>query len=164
MKEDKSPPSEDGIVPEILKRCDLDDIMLDFCNKLHIDGEKPDQWGINDIIPLPKKGDLSITKNYRGIALSPMISKLCNRMILNRIRPKIDPFLRANQNGFRAGRTTLGQILALRRLIEGIRSKNLKADITFIDFSKAFDSINRKKMFKILKAYGIPPKPYSTPS
>ena len=29
--------------------------------------------------------------------------------------------------------------------------------ITFIDFSKAFDSINRKKMFKILKAYGIPP-------
>ena len=96
MKEDKSPPSEDGIVPEILKRCDLDDIMLDFCNKLHIDGEKPDQWGINDIIPLPKKGDLSITKNYRGIALSPMISKLCNRMILNRIRPKIDPFLRAD--------------------------------------------------------------------
>ena len=157
MKEDKSPPSEDGIVPEILKRCDLNDIMLDFCNKLHIDGEKPDQWGINDIIPLPKKGDLSITKNYRGIALSPMISKLCNRMILNRIRPQIDPFLRANQNGFRAGRTTLGQILALRRLIEGIRSKNLKAVITFIDFSKAFDSINRKKMFKILKAYGIPP-------
>ena len=98
-----------------------------------------------------------MTQNYRGIALSPMISKLCNRMILNRIRPKIDPLLRANQNGFRSGRTTLGQILALRRLIEGIKSKNLKAVITFIDFSKAFDSINREKMFKILKAYDVPP-------
>lgn len=156
LKEGKAAP-DDGIVPEILKRCDLDDIMLDFCNKLHIDGEKPDQWGINNIIPTPKKGDLSLVKNYRGIALSTMISKLCNKMILNRIRPKIDEHLRANQNGFRPGRSTIGQILALRRLIEGIRSKNLTAVFTFIDFSKAFDSINREKMFKILKAYGVPP-------
>ena len=33
----------------------------------------------------------------------------------------------------------------------------MKAVITFIDFSKAFDSINRDKMFKILEAYDVPP-------
>ena len=148
---------EDVIVPEILTRCDFDELMLDYCNQLHITGEKPELWSINNIKPLPKKGDLGFTKNYRGISLSAIITKILNRMILNRIRPKIDPKLRQNQNGFRQGRTTTGQILALRRLIEGIKAKNLSAVLTFIDFSKAFDSIDRYKMFKILRAYGVPP-------
>ena len=47
-------------------------------------------------------------------------------------------------------------ILALRRLIEVLKDKNLKCIITFIDFKKAFDSVHRGKMVKILKAYGIP--------
>lgn len=36
---------EDGIPPEVLKRCeDLDEIILDFCNRALMGGEKPDQW------------------------------------------------------------------------------------------------------------------------
>ena len=63
-----------------------------------------------------------------------------------------------NQNGFRTGRPTLPQILTLRRLIEGIKEKQLPAILTFVDFSKAFDSIHRGKLMEILKAYGIPTK------
>ena len=51
----------------------------------------------------------------------------------------------------------MAQILALRRIIEGVKGNNLKAILTFIDFKKAFDSIHRGKMIRILKAYGIPP-------
>ena len=80
-----------------------------------------------------------------------------NRLILNRIRSVIDPKLRYNQNGFRPKRTTVAQVLALRRIIEGVKANHLPAVITFIDFSKAFDTIHRGKMIKILKAYGIPP-------
>ena len=62
---------------------------------------------------MPKKGDLSKSGNYRGISLNAIVTKLINRMILNRIQPVLDPYLRPNQNGFRPGRSTTSQILAL---------------------------------------------------
>ena len=86
------------------------------------------------------------------------MTKTYNRMILNRIRPVLDPLLRTNQNGFRRKRTTVGQILAIRRILEVIKDKNLPAIFTFIDFKKAFDSIGRGKMSKVLRSYGIPDK------
>ena len=73
-------------------------------------------------------------------------------MLLNRIRPKIEDILRKNQNGFRTNRSTTGQILTIRRLIEGVKSKNEPAILLFIDFSKAFDSIDRLKL-KYIKIY-----------
>ena len=146
----------DGIPPEVFRLCDFDDLLLEFCNDTLLKRDKPEQWSTLYLIPVPKSGDLSLTENYRGIALTCVIMKLYNKMLLNRIRPHIDRYLRKNQNGFRAGRSTVSQVLALRRIIEGLKSKNLSAIITFVDFKKAFDSINREIMFKILAAYGIP--------
>ena len=79
-----------------------------------------------------------------------------NRIILNRIYPEVNNRLRPNQNGFRSRHTTVGHILALRRIIEGVKAKNLPAILTFVDFKKAFDTIHRGKMLQILIAYGIP--------
>jgi len=155
LREGKAP-GEDGIMPEVLKRVDIDDILLKFSNKVLVEHDLPDQLATMNIIPVAKKGDLSQTSNYRGIALTSLVSKLINRMILNRIRPAIDPLLRGNQSGFRPGRSTTSQVLALRRIIEGVRWKNLPAVMVFVDFCKAFDSISHKSMFEILKAYGIP--------
>ena len=125
-------------------------------NKILMEGKKPDQLSLLDITPIPKSGDLSSTGNYRGISLASLATKLVNRMILNRIRPKIDPHLRKNQNGFRPGRSTITQVLALRRIIEGVKRNHLPSVMVFIDFSKAFDSINHTIMFRILSAYDIP--------
>ena len=146
----------DEIRPEVLKRCNIDDIIIYFCNKALLDKMKPKQWSILNIIPISKKGDLSLGSNYRGISLTSLVAKTYNRMILNRIRPHLDCHLRTNQNGFRRGKITTSQILALRRLIEGVKDKNLEAILRFIDFKKAFDTIHRGKMLAILKAYGIP--------
>ena len=77
-------------------------------------------------------------------------------MLLNRIAEFVDPLLRRNQNGFRKGRSTTPQILALRRIIEELKISKKKAAIVFVDFKKAFDSVNRSIMFKILSNYGIP--------
>ena len=104
----------------------------------------------------PKKRDLGATSNYRGITISPAGAKVYNRMILNRIRPHLDPKLRINQNGFRPVRSLAAQILTLRRILEGIKYKNLPAVLTFVDFRKVFDSVHRDKLMEILKAYGVP--------
>ena len=122
-----------------------------------MNNHKPDQWSLADIILVPKSGHLSNTDNNRGIIFTCAIAKIYNRMVLNRIRTPIECHLRFNQNGFRQGRSTVSHILALRRILEEVRKNNLPAVITFLDFKKGFDSIQQNKMFKILKAYGIPP-------
>ena len=103
------------------------------------------------ILPFPKKGDLGLAKNYRGITLTSIAAKIYNALLRNRIEPKIDIILRKNQNGFRRNRST-----TLRRILEGVRAKNLQATLIFVDFTKAFDSIHRGKMEQILLASGIP--------
>ena len=117
---------------------------------------KSKQWSILNIIPIHKKGNLSLGSNYRSISLTSLVAKIYNRMILNRIRPHLDCHLRKNQNCFRSNRTITSKILSLRRLIEGVKDKNLEAILIFIDFKKSFDTILRGKMLAILKAYGIP--------
>ena len=61
-----------------------------------------------------------------------------------------------NKAGFRPGRSCAQQIRILRRVLEGFRDYQLLLVVTFIDFKKAFDSINRKVMFAVLRHYGIP--------
>ena len=90
--------------------------------------------------------------------MTSLVAKTLNRMVLNRIQPAIEGVLRNNQNGFREGRstTTTSHILALRRILDRARQRNLPAAMVFVDFKKAFDSLHRGILMRILKAYGIP--------
>ena len=145
------------IPPKVWKYGYFNDQLLEFDNDVF--SQKPIEYWIREcILPFPKKGDLSLTDNYRGITFTCIAAKIYNTMIRERIQPAIDEILRPNQNGFRKNRSTVGQILTVRRIIEGIKEKNPVACIIFIDFSKAFDSIHRPKMAEILKSYGIPNK------
>ena len=108
------------------------------------------------ILPFPKKGDLGLAKNYRGITLTSIAAKIYNALQRKRIEPKIDNILRKNQNGFRRNRSTTSQILTIRRILEGVWAKNIQGTLLFIDFTKAFGSIHRGKMEQILLAHDIP--------
>ena len=133
--------------------------VIPLINKVLNSGVAFEEWRRNIIIPLPKKGDLSDYNNYRGISLMSIVGKLYNKLLLTRIQPYISKLLRGNQNGFRGNRGTSELILALRRLLEILSKKNSNGGVfTFIDFKKAFDSINRNRMMKILRAYGVSEK------
>ena len=95
------------------------DIVHDFCSEVFSTLIPPSQWTTSVIVPLPKKGDLSLMTNYRGISLLSITAKVYNKILLNRIRDHVDPILRSNQAGFRSGRSFLGeQIHILRRIME----------------------------------------------
>ena len=115
-------------------------LLLELCNFALTNNISPSIWLQSQIIPIPKKGDLTLPTNYRGISLLPIAAKFYKKLLLNRLRPKIEPILCKNQNGFRPDRSTLGQILTLRRIIEEIKFCNQTASIIFVDCSKAFDS------------------------
>ena len=50
-------PGPDNIPPEVIKKCDLNDILLNFSNILLLNHDKPAQWSTRNIIPVPKKGE-----------------------------------------------------------------------------------------------------------
>ena len=158
LKNNKAPGVDNIIRNELLKNggdCLLEIIRL-LCSQILSGTDPPWQFTTNKVVPVPKKGDLSLMTNYRGISLMSAMAKIYNRLLLNRIRPIVDQILRRNQAGFRAGRSTISQIAALRRLFEGAVSKKLPLVAIFVDFKKAFDSINREMLFQIMLAYGIP--------
>ena len=140
------------IPPEVLKTRQFDDILLRHCNAVY--NQNPiDRWMKGCILPFPKKGDLRLAKNYRGITLTSIAAYIYNALLGNRIEPKIDNILRKNQNDFRRNRS---MTLQIRRILEGVWAKNLKATLLFVDFTTAFDSIHGGKMEQILLAFGLP--------
>ena len=141
----------DSIPSELLRLTNIQEILSLVLNQAFETAVVPEEWKVSGIVPILKKGDPSLCGNYRGIALMSLAAKLYNRILLNRIQPHIEPLLRPNQNGFRIGRSTTQHILALRRIIEECTvRKECQCVATFIDFSKAFDSISRSRMPDIL--------------
>ena len=116
MKSGKAP-GLDGLPAEFWKLPKIKKSLLNFCNATY-QGNRPKEWGISGLNPIPKKGNLRIPDNYRDISLTQVAAKVYNRLLLYRIRPVIDNALRPNQNGFRQERSTTSHILALRRIVE----------------------------------------------
>ena len=130
--------------------------LLNVCNKVFNSGEAPNVWRKAAILPIPKKEDLTNRQNYRGIKLIPTATQILNKMLHNRIKPHFEKIFRMNQNGFREGRSTSGQIFALRPIIEEAQINYIPAVLDFVDLRKSFDSVSRERLFDILIAYGVP--------
>ena len=68
--------------------------------------------------------------------------KLFNRAVLNRMKAATDAKLRDEQAGFRKNRSTLEQIATLRIILEQSQEWNSDIIVNFIDYEKAFDSLD----------------------
>ena len=108
--------------------------------------EVPAAWKEGIIIKLPKKGDLRDCSIYRGIMLLSTLGKVLNRILLERMKEAVDPKLRDQQAGFRRNRSCADQIASLRIIVEQSLEWNSPLYINFIDYEKAFDSVDRESV------------------
>ena len=87
-----------------------EEVLLDLCNRIWREEKIPEEWMKGLLIKLPKKGDLSYCKNWHGIMLLNIASKVFCRVILERMKFALDEKLREEQAGFRDGRSCKDQI------------------------------------------------------
>nr|CAH8863171.1 unnamed protein product [Trichobilharzia regenti] len=149
----------DGIPLEAIKE-DLEtteDMLTPLLQKVWKEGKVPTDWRKGYLLKLPKKGDLGLCKNWRGIMLLSTPSKILSRIILERINDALDTQLRPEQAGFRKGKSCTDQIATLRIIItEQSMECHSNLYLNFIDFEKAFDSVDREVIWKLLEYYGVP--------
>ena len=109
----------------------FDDILLRQCNAVYSQN-RIERWTMGCILPFPKKGDLGLAKNYRGIDTYIIAAKIYNAQLRNHIEPKIDNILRKNQNGFRRNRsTTSHKYWPSVESLKAFGPKNLQATLLF---------------------------------
>ena len=85
--------------------------------------------------------------------------KVLARILLYRLIPSIiEDFTPESQCGFRANRGTTDIIFVLRQIQEKYREQNMGLFVAFIDLTKAFDTVSRDSLWKILSRLGCPSK------
>ena len=111
-----------------------------------------------EIVSIFKKGDRSVCGNYRGISLLSIVGKVIARLLLNRLLPLAEEILPESQCGFRPQWGTIGMVFTLRQLQEKCREQQRPLYLAFVDLTKAFDSVDRSTLRRLLVQVGCPEK------
>ena len=133
-------------------------ILHKLCQAIWEQEKLPSDWKRSVIIPIPKKKDKLDCSNYRGISLLCHSSKVFSSILLRRIKNRTEEILSEAQAGFRANRSTIDQIFVLRQLAEQYEEFGRELYVCYIDFKKAFDSVWRKGLWRVMRHYGYPEK------
>ena len=120
--------------------------------------EIPAEWKEGYLIKIPKKCDLSRCDNFRGITLLSVPGKILNRIILERMKGQVHKPLREEHAGFKQDISCTDQIATLRIIVEQSIEWNSSLYVNFVDYEKAFDSLDREPPRKTLRHYGVPMK------
>ena len=116
----------------------------------------PQDWKRPVFISIPKKGNTKKCSNYGTVALISHASKVMLKILQGRLPQYMNLELPDVQAGFRKGRGTRDQIANIRWIMEKAREFQTNIYFCFIDYAKAFDCVDRNKLWKILKETGIP--------
>jgi hypothetical protein len=152
MKENKSP-GDDQIVVEMItgggvKVIEAVQILLNKC--IH-EGRIPKVWNNAETIILFKKGNKQDLENYRPISLLSQLYKLLTKIVTNRLTSKMDFYQPKEQAGFRKGFSTTDHLFTMKILIEKANEYNFPLYLAFVDYKKAFDSVEKWAVIKSLK-------------
>ena len=151
----KKAPGRNGIRPECLKYggMALWESILKLYNECWEDPLKiPKEWADAEVISIYKnKGSKKDPENYRGIFLLDTIGKVYASIVTKKIMEDVDEQIHDGQFGFRKERSTAEAIMIVRHVIQQTIDQKAEMALAFVDLTKAFDSIPRGKLYKVMK-------------
>ena len=148
-----------SIPPKILKQIStilINPISL-ICNKSFSSGIYPDILKISKVIPIFKKDSRLDVENYRPISLISNIDKIIEKLVFARLYNflEVNKSLYKLQFGFRNKHSTNHALLSMIQQIQDALDNNNIAIGVFVDFKKAFDTVNHKILLRKLFHYGV---------
>ena len=149
----------DAISSHIVKKT-YDKFILPLTHIMNLSicsGIFPSPMKIARVIPLFKSGDSTLFSNYRPVSVLPLFSKILERLMYKRLLAFVNKhnLLYCNQFGFRSNHSPNLALILLMDKISGALERGDYVLGLFLDFSKAFDTVNHDILFKKLSAYGI---------
>ena len=120
-------------------------------------GKYPEAMKLAKVIPIYKKGDHSIPSNYRPISLLSTFNKIFEKLICKRLRHflEVNNLLYEFQFGFRRLFSTTLSLVEITDSIRGLIDEGNYVLSLFVDFTKAFDTVDHEILLQKLNYYGI---------
>ena len=148
---------EDGLTIDLIKDAGETVVgrLADLFTKCLETMSVPSAWKNALVVLIHKKGDIKDLKNYRPISLLAVTYKLFTKVITNRINRTLDEEQPREQAGFRSGYSTQDHIHVISQLVEKQSEYNRPLCMAFIDYEKAFDSVETSAVMGALRNQGV---------
>ena len=131
-------------------------VLHSICQQIWKTQQWPQDWKRSVFIPISKKRNAKECSNYSTIALISHASKVMLKILQARLQQYVNRGIPDIQAGFRKGRGTRDQIANILWIMEKAREFQKNIYLCFIDYAKAFDSVDHNKLWKSLKEMWIP--------
>ena len=149
----------DGISPFILNKCAdvLCDPILDIFRSSLDGAELSNDWRLQNISAIFKKGSRYDPLNYRPVALTSVVVKLLESLIRDELVEHLERngIIVSAQHGFRSKRSCLTNLLEYLEDITSLYDEGYPVDVQYLDCEKAFDKVPHRRLLKKLESVGI---------
>ena len=118
--------------------------LLSIMKKCWIDSEVPETWTKLFTAVLPKKGDMSLFKNYRGISMAEVLAKVYATILKTRLEALYEDIAPEYCCGFRRGRGRNDSVYTVKQILRTRKEWGKESFVVFWDAIKCFDRIPRE--------------------